>query len=70
MAEEHGRRKRFYEEMPEDGKWEFINGHVVVHSPAKSRHIDASDPLFTLLRVYAEHHDLGRVTHTRRHSSV
>ena len=65
MDEEHARRKRFYEEMTEDGKWEFINGEPILHSPAKSRHIDASDSLFTLLRVYAQRHDLGRVTHEK-----
>ena len=30
MDEEHARRQRFYEEMTEDGKWEFINGEPAV----------------------------------------
>ena len=36
MAAEHQRRLKFHEEVGEDGHWEFINGQVVVHSPARN----------------------------------
>lgn len=61
LAEERPRRERFYEEMTEEGKWEFINGEIIMHSPAKFRHLDASKNLLVLLDVYLKRHDIGWV---------
>ncbi|MGH9560584.1 MAG: hypothetical protein ACRD3S_03935, partial [Terracidiphilus sp.] len=41
-AAEQRRRERFYDEMDEGAKQEFINGEVVVHSPVKLEHERAS----------------------------
>jgi len=38
MQAEQKRRERFYEEMSEQQKAEFINGEVIVQSPARLRH--------------------------------
>ena len=65
LAEERPRRERFYEEMNEDGKWEFINGEIIMHSPAKLRHIEVSDSLQFLLSYYVESRGLGLVTHEK-----
>lgn len=65
LAEERPRRERFYEEMAEEGKWEFINGEIIMHSPAKLRHIEASDALLRLLGAYVVRHNLGLVAHEK-----
>ena len=65
LAEERPRRNRFYEEMTEDGKWEFINGKVIMHSPAKLRHVAVSDFLQRLLSSHVDRHDLGLVAHEK-----
>ena len=38
-SEEQARRRRFYEEMTEEQKTEFIRGEVIVHSPARKQHL-------------------------------
>ena len=59
LAAEQARRERFYEEMTEDQKTEFINGEVIVHSPAKIRHTFAVSNLLFLLEAYVRKHRLG-----------
>ena len=58
-------RERFFEEIREDQKAEFINGEVVVHSPAKFEHVDISDNLLVLLKAYVSKHALGFVGHEK-----
>jgi Uma2 family endonuclease len=65
LAREHALRQKFYEEITEQQKAEFINGHVILHSPVQRRHSVASDLLFTLLSTYVNHHDLGWVGHEK-----
>lgn len=65
LAEERPRRERFYEDTTEDGKWEFINGEIIMHSPARMHHIGASDFLLRLLGTYVDRHDLGWVAHEK-----
>jgi Uma2 family endonuclease len=65
LQEEQKKRERFYEEMFEDQKVEFINGEVVVQSPVKLRHTIASQNLFTLLSLYVTKHNLGYVGHEK-----
>ncbi len=65
LADERKRREQFYDEMTEEGKWEFINGEIFVHSPATLRHSDASELLFLLLSIHATRHDLGLVKHEK-----
>lgn len=61
LDEEQRRREDFYAWITEDIKAEFINGEVVVQSPAKKRHTIASINLTTLLSTYVDLHKLGFV---------
>lgn len=61
MADECRRRLEFYEWVTEDIKAEFIQGEIVVHSPVKKRHLDASTRLSRLLSLFADLKDLGMV---------
>jgi Uma2 family endonuclease len=61
LADESQRRRVFREWLRDDSKAEFINGEVVMHSPVKRRHLDGTQNLTTLLRVYVHQHDLGAV---------
>jgi Uma2 family endonuclease len=65
LAREHTLRQKFYEEITEQQKAEFINGQVVVHSPVQLRHGNASDNLFKLLSAYVEQQELGWVGHEK-----
>jgi Uma2 family endonuclease len=58
-------RRKFYETITEQEKVEFINGEVVFQSPAKLRHVQASDNLFELLSVHVKLNDLGIVRHEK-----
>jgi len=62
LADERKRRGQFYDEMNEDGKWEFINGETIVHSPARFAHTEAGQFLSRLLSIHVDKHDLGVVT--------
>lgn len=61
IEEERARRNRFYEEMTPDEKIEFIDGEVVMHSPARNRHLDATALLMNLVSNYVSIHGLGTV---------
>ncbi len=61
LTDERARRERFYDEMTEQQKVEFINGEVFMHSPAKVRHIDVVKRLVLLLSIYVDRGDLGWV---------
>ena len=65
LQTEREKRERFYEEMSEDQKVEFINGEIVMQSPAKLRHTIASQNLFTVLSLYVSKHHLGHVGHEK-----
>jgi len=61
LAEEREKRKRFYDEITEDAKAEFINGQVIMQSPATFGHTTAVKLLSKLLDTYVERHGLGYV---------
>ena len=61
ITEEQARRERFYEEMTPEQKVEFIHGNVVLHSPARNRHLDATMRLATVLKTYVGLKKLGVV---------
>jgi len=65
LQAEQERRARFYEEMSEGQKVEFINGEVVVQTPVRLRHNESSSNLATLLRAYVQRHNLGVVGHEK-----
>lgn len=61
LADEQRRREKFREELSPSVKAEFINGEVIVHSPAMARHIIAKKNLLSLLDTYVKVHRLGLV---------
>lgn len=61
IARERESRARFYEEMTPEQKIEFIDGEVVLHSPAKNRHLDATALLMNLISIHVRIHGLGTV---------
>ncbi|MPR34060.1 Uma2 family endonuclease [Salmonirosea aquatica] len=61
LANESARRQAFRKWLCDDVKAEFINGEVIMHSPVKRRHLDATQNLLMLLRVYVHKNDLGAV---------
>jgi Uma2 family endonuclease len=44
--------KDFYKLADEDSNWEYLDGRIVMHSPASDRHEDLFSFLMTLLRDY------------------
>ncbi len=61
FEDEQRRRGRFIEEIDESMKVEFINGEVVIHSPARLAHTDVVYYVSVLLGQYAIRHGLGKV---------
>ena len=61
LDEEQEKRESFYDWLTEDIKAEFINGEVIVQSPAKKQHTDVVANLTSLLRTFVDEHDLGFV---------
>ena len=62
IAEETRHRHAFYDWIDEDTKAEFINGQIVMHSPVKSRHLNASNQLSSLLTLFVGVKQLGLIT--------
>jgi len=61
LMKEQQKREEFYEWVDEDMKAEFINGEIVVHSPVKKEHNDATKGLLSLLDNYVIKNDSGYV---------
>lgn len=61
LAEEQARREKFHEEMDDSVKCEFINGEIIMHSPAKNHHLQTVKCLFRIIDAYVERHQLGTV---------
>ena len=61
LNNEQQKRQAFYEWLDEDKKAEFINGEVVVHSPALDRHNSSMLLLARLLSFYVDDRELGYV---------
>ena len=60
-AKEQKKRKQFYEEMNESEKVEFIEGEIIVHSPAKDIHIAVQQNLSAIISTYVITKKLGKV---------
>jgi Uma2 family endonuclease len=56
---ERQRREKFYEEITPADKWEFINGEVVMHSPATAQHTLIRKRLERLITTWVDLHRLG-----------
>lgn len=65
LREEQQKREAFYNTITEDEKAEFVNGEVLMHSPVKLIHNDASSNLAMLLRAFVHKHQLGVVGHEK-----
>jgi len=61
LKAERGRRDKFYSDMTPEQKVEFIDGKIVLHSPARNRHLDITGNIFQLLRTYVGIGRLGQV---------
>ncbi len=61
LAAEHERRERFYDEIEPNQKAEFINGEVIMHSPAKAKHVQITGRILNLLSNWSILHESGSV---------
>lgn len=61
LQEERQRRMRFYEEITPEMKAEFINGQVIMHSPATNEHTEIRGLIENLLSNHVNLHELGLV---------
>lgn len=61
LAHERKLREKFYADITPEHKWEFIQGQVVMHSPALNRHLLATKRLFNLMDSHVRVHSLGVV---------
>jgi Uma2 family endonuclease len=55
----------FYRLADEDADWEYLDGRIVMHSPASHRHEQLQSFLLTLLRAYVRDRSLGDVVGSR-----
>lgn len=61
LDEERKRRLKFYNDITEQEKTEFINGEIVTHSPATYKHGKISGLLYTALSLHVRKNALGFV---------
>ena len=61
LREERQRRQRFYAEMSDEHKMEFIEGEIIMHSPARNWHLVTKLNLASLLNLFVRIHKLGAV---------
>lgn len=69
LGREKRLREKFYADITPEHKWEFIQGEVIMHSPALNRHLLASQRLFSLLDAYVRVHQIGAVRHEKAMTS-
>jgi len=62
-------RHKFYADITPEHKWEFIQGEVIMHSPALNRHLTASQNVFKLLDIFVCTRSLGLVRHEKAMTS-
>jgi Uma2 family endonuclease len=55
----------FYRLADEDSDWEYLDGRIVMHSPASNRHEDLFTFLITLLRAFVDERGGGAVRGSR-----
>lgn len=61
LDSEKKRREQFYHDITPNQKIEFIDGEVVMHSPARNQHLDVTGSLFKLIHTYVSLRQLGQV---------
>jgi len=65
LDDEKLKRQKFYNQINEKDKAEFINGKIILHSPEKKRHLDASFNLGSLIKLHINRYSLGWVGHEK-----
>ncbi len=61
MEEEKLRRRKFYQQMTPEQKIEFIDGEVILHSPARNQHLDVTKFILKLVDTHVSIQKLGTV---------
>jgi Uma2 family endonuclease len=61
LNDETQRRHKFYNDIDEQMKVEFINGEIITHSPVRREHNEATGLLYQLINVYVRKNKLGFV---------
>lgn len=61
FAREQRLRQKFYNDITPEHKWEFIQGEVIMHSPALNRHLLATQRIYKLIDAYAITRKAGQV---------
>ena len=61
LLREQALRVKFYNEITPEHKWEFINGEVIMHSPALNRHLMATKRLFRLMDAHCLRKQCGEM---------
>ncbi len=61
LEEERKKREKFYNDITESEKAEFINGEIIIHSSVKKEHNDATSLLHGLIGIYVSKNKLGYV---------
>ena len=61
LHDETERRQMFRDDLDPSVKAEFINGEIIMHSPARARHTDCVGRILRLLSTHVQIRDLGRV---------
>lgn len=61
LVREQKLREKFYADITPEHKWEFIQGEVIMHSPALSRYLLATKRLFRIMDTYVDLKNLGIV---------
>lgn len=61
LNDETQRRQKFYNDIDEQMKVEFINGEIITHSPVRREHNEATGLLYQLINVYVRKNKLGFV---------
>jgi Uma2 family endonuclease len=58
-------REKFYAEITDEDKWEFIQGEIIKHSPVLNRHLLATKRLFSIMSAHVRVKILG-VVHAQK----
>ncbi len=61
LANERKKRQQFYADITPEHKWEFIQGEIIMHSPALHRHLLATKAIYDLMNAHVRVHRLGVV---------
>ena len=65
LADEAKRRREFYDWITPDVKAEFINGEIVMQSPARNIHLIVGGRIYALLNYFVDVNRLGEVRHEK-----